>query len=214
MQQILLNEYTDFLCKKKSVNSKNLGAGKVQAPLEVTTSEEFDLKDKENLIIQPVNTGSVTYKNPKKQSVSVIDYEKYINSLPDSVQNGLKRCDFLVYSEDSDVFILNELSQSKNVFDKESHAIHQLADTLALLLECNETKSKILNYGEKYCIFSNRYKKIESPDGVADAFGAVYDLIGTLEIAKPEDIPAISALGFVYYRSSTIELSDTLSFYI
>lgn len=214
IQKLILNEYTDYLCSKKNVNSKNLRTESVKAPTEVTDSKEFDLQDKKENIIQKSGSGSVTYKNPLQKTICITDYEKYINSLPDSVQRGLKRCDFIVNSNDLQVIILNEISQSKNEFDKESHAIHQLSESLTALLNCSSIKKEFDAYSNKMCIFSNRYKEVKSPDGMADSFGLIFNLVKTDSTpAEFEDIPEISQLGFKYCKSSVVEIDKIVKFW-
>ena len=215
IQKLILNDYTTHLCNKKNVNSKNLKPETVKKNFtESTNLHEFDLQDKKEQIIQKAGAGSVTYKNPFKKDIYVTDYERFINSLPDSVQKGLKRCDFLVYSQDFQVIILNELSQSKNEFDKESHAIHQLSESLNSLLGCVSLRDELNKYTSKLCVFSNRYKEVKSPEGMADPFGLIFNFVNS-EISSEEfeNIPEISRLGFQYCKSSVIEINRTLKFW-
>lgn len=213
-QRILYETYLDHLFLEKGVNPLNSKSEKHIPPTEVTNENEFDLKDKSDFMIQSKGLGSVTYINKFGKTVGVTDYEKLINSLPDSIQKGLKRCDCIVYSLDKkEFFILNELSKSKNEFDKESHAIHQLSESLSKMLSCDDLKNEIGVYQQKICVFSNRYIQIDSPDKMADSFGAIFNLINDVKSVQKENIPEISELGFEYYKSSIIELNDKVEFY-
>ena len=214
LQKILLNEYTDFLCSAKKINSNVLSPGVPYNKTEVTSEKEFDLLDKKEKLIFGPGAGSVSYKNPLQKTLVVFDYESFINSLPDSVQRGLKRCDFIVNSKDFPMIILNELSQSKNEFDKESHAIHQLSESLNSLLKCDSVRREFDNYSFKFCVFSNRHREINSPKGIADSFGLIFNLVNTGSTpAAFEDIPEISQLGFKYCKSSVIEIKETVKFW-
>lgn len=166
--------------------------------------------DKTVPFIVEVNAGSVTYKNPKEKTIFVTNYEEFIKSLPKNLQNGKKRCDFLVYQEDkNEFFILNELSQSRNIDAKESDALYQLQNSLETLLNVDAIKEKLNSCEQKLCIFSNKFKRIASPLGMADEFNAA--LMTMPQNAVNFKYDGINRLGFEYYRANLIVIDDVVS---
>lgn len=156
------------------------------------------------------NAGSATYKNLKEKTVFVTNYEEFIKTLPRNLQNGKKRCDFLVYQEgENTFFILNELSQSRNIDSKESDALYQPQNSLATLLKVDAIKQKLDICKQKLCIFSNKFKRIDSPLGMADGFN--YTLITQPQNAVPFEYDGINSLGFEYYSANFVLIDDTVS---
>jgi len=216
IQKLLVNEYTSKLCEKHNISPNQIYA-QVSAPTEVTCESEFDLIDKQNEMIVKVNKGNVTYINQLKNEVAVINYESYVLSLPASIQKGMKRSDFIVYDNNSCRFIiLNEIARRKNEFDKESDAIRQLSETLKSLLTCPEIAAEVKKYAVRACVFSNRYIKIKSPMGMADAFNYGLEINEGISVVEREDIhiQKISDLGFDYFKSSKIDISDDVKFWV
>ena len=214
IQKLLVDAYTSKLCKKHNINPNQIYA-QVCAPTEVTCESEFDLIDKQNTMIVKVNKGNVTYINQLKNEVAVTNYESYVLSLPESIQKGMKRSDFIVYDNKSYKFIiLNEIARRKNEFDKESDAIRQLSETLDSLLTCPEVAAEVKKYAVRACVFSNRCIKIKSPMGMADPFNYGLEINDRISVTVKEDIPAISSLGFDYFKSSKIDISTDVKFFV
>lgn len=198
----------DLLKCFDSQNYKNFKH--VKAPTEHTENIFFDLMDKVTPFIVEEGSGSVTYKNPQKKTIYVTNYEDFVNSLPKNLQVGKKRCDFIVYQEEENsFFILNELSQSRNIDSKESDALYQLQNTLENLSNVAAIKAKIDSCAYKLCIFSNRIKKIDSPLGMANAFNETFITMPKAAVSLNYD--GINDLGFVYYRANLIEIAEKIS---
>lgn len=210
---LLQNECSEFLCTKSGIEFKNLPSESIKAPVETTELETFDLLDKMETSVQPKGAGCVTYKNEKHYKLFVINYENYINSLPRNAQNGVKRCDFLVFSENKNFFFANELSNSNNEFSKEAHAIKQLSQSIKTMFNCKELENEIKTYKERVCIFSNRIHTVKTPQGIADPFLTIPIMLNKQIPAKIEDIPEITELGFKYCKSSYVILNDKIKFY-
>lgn len=144
---------------------------------EIINSKEFDLMDKKSTIEQKKGNGSVTYVNNLKNSVFVIDYEKTLNQF----ECKEKRCDFIVYLKDDDLFfILNELSSGK-ISNKRSEAKFQFAATLKVLYLNQDIRNIIQKCRNKFCLLSCRKEKIETPNDIASSFLVPYDLINAQE---------------------------------
>lgn len=102
---LLQKDCSEFLCTKSGIEFKNLPVKNIKVPTEQTNLESFDLIDKKETSVQGKGTGCVTYKNEKRYKLFIINYENYINSLPKRAQQGIKRCDFLIYSENKKIFL-------------------------------------------------------------------------------------------------------------
>ncbi|MGI5060253.1 hypothetical protein E4N85_06220 [Treponema denticola] len=209
IQKLITEEYTNILCARCNINPIQIQS-KVNVPTELTCATEFDLIDKKDEIIVNLNEGDVTYINKPENEIAVTDYERYVLSLPQSMQKGMKRSDFIVYDDKTTGFIiLNEIAHRKNAFDKKTDAIHQLSETLTLLCNCPAISKEFEKYSVRACVFSNRYNKISSPMEMADAFNYGIEISRTVSIVVGEDIPSIKSLGFNYYKSSKIDISTT-----
>lgn len=185
----------------------------------ITTNEKkFDLKDdkdnKQNPILHFENDGSITYVNETDISINIIDYEYLIQSFPALINTGKrtpKCCDYILYSEDGNFFICNELSVSDKK-NKWPDAKDQFADTIRRLNNCKEISSIINQIPNKICLLSTKMQKIDSPDGIVDAFDIPNQLI-----KKPEEIlnTIINRMNFkiwesnlfIYNQDSTITIS-------
>lgn len=191
-------------------DSKNYkGFRGIKAPTEHTNSKIFDLKDKETPFIVAHKKGSVTYNNSLEKTIHVTNYEEFINSLPKNLQVGKKRCDFLVYQEnENSFFILNELSQSKNIDSKESDALYQLQDTLDNLCKVDSIKSIIDSCFQKLCIFSNRTQPVSAPLGMTDGFNTTFATMN--QQAVTFEYNDITKYGFEYYRANLIDIQETV----
>ena len=181
----------------------------ITAPTECTNNKKFDLMDKKTPFIVNYNNGSVTYNNPLEKTIHVTNYEEFVNSLPKNLQKGKKRCDFLVYQENErSFFILNELSQSRNIDSKESDALYQLQNTLDNLCKVNSIKTIIDSCFQKLCIFSNRIQPVSAPLGMTDGFNNTFET--RVQQAVPFEYDDINKYGFEYYRSNLIDIQETV----
>ena len=191
-------------------DSKNYKGFKgITAPTECTNSKKFDLMDKIIPFIVNYREGSVTYNNPLGKTIHVTNYEEFINSLPKNLQVGKKRCDFLVYQEnEKSFFILNELSQSRNIDSKESDALYQLQNTLDNLCKVDSIKLLIDSCLQKICIFSNRTQPVSAPLGMTDGFNNTFATRN--QQAVTFEYGDINKYGFDYYRANFIDIQETV----
>lgn len=179
----------------------------IHAPTGQTSETAFDLKDKENPFIVEESKGSVTYKNSFKKQIYITNYEEFVNSLPRNLQTGKKRCDFLVYQEgENSFFILNELSQSRNIEAKESDALYQLQDTLEHLCNVDSIKNKVDSCSYQLCVFSNRVKPVVAPLDMTRGFNDTFSTMK--QNASPFCFEGINKFGFKYYRANLIEITE------
>lgn len=164
----------------------------------------FDIQDKKPTIKQPAGAGSATYDNPNGRQLLFIDYEDFIDQLPDENKKYIKKCDFIAYTTDTrSIFILNELSQSGSPSSKFSKAREQLRESLFYLSDTPAIKSFIDMYPKKLCVFSNKREVIESPDGMAAAFEVIKEYLPDPII---HDYQPITKKGFIFVETAIVSV--------
>jgi hypothetical protein len=176
MDELLQKDYIAYLNSLRPLVAQ-CNAIKISAVRsDVIDDVQFDIKDKESTIKQPLGTGSVTYNNPDNKIIAIIDYEYFLNQQPNNVIKALdlKKCDFIVYHlEGNTFFILNELSLSSSSKNKINDARKQLHNAVFNLSNAPTIKSFINNFTSKLCVFSNKTHLIETPDNIANAFNLI-----------------------------------------
>lgn len=201
MLDLLKNQYIDYLNSKKPHLTPFQGSA-LTLKTEVTSDGHFDIMDQQPTICQPTGKGSATYHNPEEKVITFIDYEHFMNQLPADLQKGIKRCDFIAYSEPA-FFVLNELSQSSTPKTKLSDARQQLHQTALNLSKTPHIASFMDAFEAKKCVFSNKNKLIPTPDNMAEAFSKIKDYL-------PDPIvhhyQPITKLGFQFIETATVEV--------
>lgn len=150
--------------KKLNSNTTSIGIHEIRS--DVISDTNFDIQDLKPAIKQSLGTGSVTYNNPDRKIIAIIDYEDFLNRQPQQPKYpstmdvikalGLKKPDFILYDLGTQsFFILNELSQSKNPRSKRKEAMIQLHNALKHFFKVPAITSFIANFTDKKCIFSN-----------------------------------------------------------
>jgi hypothetical protein len=133
-----------------------------------TNAADFDLIDDATLLYPP-GKGIAQYSNPTHKEVHVLNYERFINSLPPTFQNGRKKCDLIVYTSDSSFFLLNELTETQRQYvsnftqqdgtqrvGKRNKAISQLKQTLKDISDVPAIDAFIKQHKTKHCCFFNK----------------------------------------------------------
>jgi hypothetical protein len=211
MDRLLQSDFIAYL-KRLDLRINYVGIDEIRS--EVINDIDFDIKDKESTIKQPLGAGSVTYKNPNKKIIAVIDYEDFLNKQPQQPAYSssedvikalkLKKLDFIVYDLGTNTFfILNELSQSENQKNKQSDALLQLHNALLYFYRVDTIKAFIDSFADRRCVFSNRYFPMDSPDSMADAFEEINKLLSSP--IKPKFQP-ITKLGFDLVETNIINV--------
>jgi hypothetical protein len=202
MINLLKGQFIRYLANRQS-SSVIFEEDEFIVKAEVTSDVLFDIMDKKETILQPIGEGSATYNNPEGKTITFIDYEDFINQLPDSLSKNIKRCDFLAYDSDCTSFILNELSQSGSRANKLNDARKQLHKTAFLLCGVAEIKEFIYHHKNKQCIFSNKQQLISTPNNIADAFSLICNYL-----PQPihHNFQPIAKLGFELIETAIINV--------
>jgi hypothetical protein len=171
----------------------------------------FELKDDVNLIYTTIGDGIAKYHNDNSLSVRVINYEAFIDSLPPVFTQNREKCDLIVYTDSSQYFLLNELTDNLAKYvdpflnsnghqqGKRVKAISQLKSSLVDLTDVLAIKTFIDNFKERRCCFFNR--KPNTPSGIiaVTAFNRVNTISQNgFKMSNPD----IETFGFILYEYS------------
>jgi hypothetical protein len=204
MIELLKKQFIDYLNNKKAV-SITFDEKSINVRTELISLTHFDIIDKKASICQPIGEGSATYRNLERKTITFIDFEDFINQLPEDLNKEVKRCDFIAYDHlTKTVFILNELSLSASVSNKRSKALQQLHRAAFSFNEVLTINAFINTFNAKKCIFSNKHKLIpNTPNDIANAFSQIQSYL-------PEPIhlnyQPITKLGYELIETAIIEV--------
>jgi hypothetical protein len=78
-----------------------------------TQETYFELTD-DDVMIYSQGQGVAKYDNPTQKTIFVINYERFVTPLPPRVKNSIGKgmCDLIVYTDDEEYFLLNELTDT------------------------------------------------------------------------------------------------------
>jgi hypothetical protein len=133
-----------------------------------TVASYFELKDDQKLIYTNSNEGIAKYANKNKIELTVVNYEKFFNSLLDSFKHGREKCDLIIHDKNQQYFILNELTDTIPEYvmpfvntkgqqpGKRKKAISQLLLSLTIIMEVPAIKAFVNKHSIRQCCFFNK----------------------------------------------------------
>jgi hypothetical protein len=171
---------------------------------------EFELADNKG-------GGVARYVNPNNWNISTINFEKFIEDLPPRVKNSILSdiCDFIVYSDNNQHFLLNELTNTKPQYvlpyknysgkqeGKETKAANQMLRTLNYLLGVISINKFIQKFHSKRCCFFNKQPYTPNQtveDKLINAISAFNRMNITFGVYLKR--PEIESLGFEFWSFS------------
>jgi hypothetical protein len=180
------------------------------------STTDFELVD-DATMIYPSGRGIAKYSNPTHKEVNVINYETFIDSLPQTFRQGREKCDLLVYTSDLSFFLLNELTKTQLQYvsdfiqtndglprmEKRNKAISQLKQTLNDICAVPNIDTFIKKHKTKHCCFFNN-PPLPPPEIIAPvAFGRLFSLTsyGIYTV-----IPEIESYGFEFWEFTTPQM--------
>lgn len=208
---IHLDSSMEILLKNNFTSHYGLSISSASNIYRQTNISYFELQDDAFLIYQNFGEGVAKYKNIKSFTVNVINYEAFINSLPSTFQLNREKCDLIVYTDEKQYFLLNELTDTLpkyvNPFTnnqglqigKRVKAISQLLNTLTDLMSVPSINSFANSYTVKHCCFFN--KQSVSPPLINAS--AAFNRINTIAINGIKMVNAgIESFDFELYEYS------------
>lgn len=196
--------------------------------LTIYESDFFELIDKTGKKDGAGNDiyGSARYSNPDKIKINVINYEKFINSLPPRVKNNIKKskCDFIVYSANSQYFLLNELTNTAPGFINEyknskgerkegklATAQRQLKHSLENITNVSSIDGYIRSFTIKQCCLFNSYSVPISDINAEQAFNQLDNIDSEPSKLSVSEIENFGFEFWVFSGSQTCLLEDKSS---
>ena len=184
-----------------------------------TNLSYFELKDDVNLIYPNNGDGIAKYKNTNSLLVNMLNYEAFIDTLPQSFCQNRKKCDLIVYTDSPQYFLLNELTDTLPKYvdsfinsyglqqGKREKAISQLKSSLFDLMAVSTIRTFSDGFDEKRCCFFN--KKPNAPSVIIAVLALNTISQNGLQMSNPE----MEVFGFSLYEYSgdqSLSLSQPL----
>lgn len=127
-----------------------------------TRATYFEIEDAvtREITLHTINgRGMARFSNPNALAITIVNYDKFVTSLPTHFQTGRKRCDMALTSQSQ--FILGELkdrdiSKSKKKLSVRSDAKKQLLASLSALIDVPEIAALANSKNIRKCCYFNK----------------------------------------------------------
>ncbi|GHU90348.1 hypothetical protein FACS1894155_08600 [Bacteroidia bacterium] len=187
MENLLKNEFTTHYALPVSTI----------ADITINTNELYfeieDNRDSENIVLHTTpHNGEARYYNPQQLSITIINYDRFFTNLSHAFQKGKKRCDLIVYSNNNEYFLLNELKEKSDRDDVRQNATKQLLESLKTIIAIKSIQDFIDRYIIKQCCIFSR-----QPIGISTQIKATISAFNRL-----------STLSSKGYKMSNKEIED------
>jgi hypothetical protein len=201
MQNLLKNEFVDYwYAQCTDPQGITLGFVRSKVDIEIHTTHEtyFEISDvADNLVLSQNDTGTSRYINNKAYSIEIINYDKFLSSLPYPINPGKMRCDSIIYPVCVRTdFLLVELKSSKNKKQR-LRANEQIIETLETLTVVPEVQDFIKTFVIKRCCEFIKKAKAPRRIKVSSSFRRAKKLLVNGKYVQNADI---EAYGFELYR--------------
>jgi hypothetical protein len=165
-----------------------------------TNAAYFEVEDdvnRELVLHNRAGTGMARFSNPKHLQVTIVNYDKFLTSLPSAFQDGKQRCDLVLCSDSNEYFILGELKDRVPNGKVRKGAKEQLVASLSIMLQVAEFVNIATSKTTKRCCYFNKQSKAPASLSAITAFNRLPSLY--LDGFKMSS-PSIEALGFEFYE--------------
>ncbi|MCW3105954.1 MAG: hypothetical protein JWQ09_460 [Segetibacter sp.] len=176
-----------------------------------TTSVYFELKDDTTMIYTNQGQGIAKYNNGPSYNINVINYETFLKSLSPVFLQHRENCDLIVYTDNNQYFLLNELTDTVPQYvgpfvnnrgfqiGKRAKASSQLLKALTDLMSVPTINAFANNYLIKHCCFFNKQSAAPPTITATIAFNRINTITNTgFRMANA----AIESFGFELYEYS------------
>lgn len=172
------------------------------ANITIQTSEiYFEIEDDESretkLHIVP-GAGVAKYKNDEAFEVIIVNYDKFLTSLPITFQDGKKRCDLVVYTNSNNrYFLLNELKDRKYKNRIRRDSLKQLQASLNCMMAVPAIRTFADGFEVKQCCYFNKQAAAPLTIIATAAFNQINQIVPNgLRMSDP----IIEGYGFEFYE--------------
>lgn len=169
---------------------------------EEKSSIKFEIKDKEDTIVQYTGHGVSVLNNKLNVNVEIIDFEDFMNQFDDTPAGIEDRCDFIINPiAGYDVIVFNELTETKSRYihpfvqpttgeereGKLNYAKGQLKSSIERFYICDNFLD---NYGRKVALFSYKLTDTDMPNNPAMmSMKAFQSVTGIYANISSDDMP-------------------------
>lgn len=167
-----------------------------------TNAKYFEIEDDahgETQLHFVAGNGMAIYRNPNSYNISIINYDKFVTGLPQAFQQGKKRCDLVVHSDNNEYFLLNELKDRNPKGSFRSKATTQLLVSLTLIMAVPTISAFANGHGVRQCCCFNKQSIAPAIISATTAFNRV-STISTNGFKMSN--PSIESFGFELYEYS------------
>ncbi|MDF3822137.1 hypothetical protein P3G55_19685 [Leptospira sp. 96542] len=155
-----------------------------------TDEKYFEIEDsntKELVLYTKPGNGTACISNPIGFQVKIINYDKFISSLPNFFQDGRKRSDLILTCAKTNTFVLGELKDSKNIKKHRKKAKKQLLETLLTLIAVPEIFGYIKSASVNKCCYFNKQARVSTSLNAVSAFNRLPNsFVNGFKINLPE----------------------------
>ena len=180
-------------------------------PYLVITTEApyFEIEDtvaKEMALHTTKGDGMARFSNPSRLIITIVNYDKFVTSLPNHFQKGRKRCDLIVCGNGRHL-ILGEIKDSPNVKQHRKKAKKQLYESLTTLLAVPQVATLVNSKSIKKCCYFNKQTDAPKLLSATTAFNRLSTLFEDgLKMGYP-DIEAHDFEFWEYLSGQTLTLT-------
>jgi hypothetical protein len=167
-----------------------------------TNATYFEIEDdehKETKLHFTLGMGMAVYQNKNSLVVTIINYDKFITSLPHAFQHGKKRCDLVIHTNNLQYFLLNELKDRNPKPKVRTKSISQLLSSLQLITQVPAIVAFINMHQIRQCCYFNKQPISPSFINAPAAFGRFNSLVKSgLKMPNAD----IQSYGFEFWEYS------------
>lgn len=163
--------------------------------------DKFEINDIARVltVTQIILNGEAKYENPNNKDIFIHDYDGFLTNTPNYFQNGKKRCDAIVHTDDNSYFLLNELKNRKPKTSVLSHATSQMIATLNELIAVPTINTFISHFRVKKCCYCNSQSTAPATITATSAFNRLSTITSDgLKLTNP----VVESLGFELWEYS------------
>jgi hypothetical protein len=169
---------------------------------QTTIATYFEIEDdaaRETKLHFIVGNGIANYRNNHGYKVTIVNYDKFVTGLPHFFQQGKKRCDLIVHTDNMQYFLLNELKDKRPHPNVAPKATAQLLDSLTHLMAVPTIETFANTHSIKQCCFFNKQSNSPITINATAAFNRASTISSSgLKMSNAD----IEAFGFELYEYS------------
>lgn len=174
-----------------------------------TNQKYFEIEDcGEHLIIHhQEGLGMARFKNQDSLNLTIFNYEGYINRFSHNFQNGKKRCDFLLSSDEDKYFIVGEMKDRNPFDDVGQGARKQLLGSLLTILNVPKIKAFIDTKPIRNCCYFNKQAIAPQEINATDAFNRINEVQNDGFEMKDHKFKEVGFGYYEFYGSQSMKLT-------